>query len=131
LGSLAEGLAGAGQLPQALLTIDEALTRSDRNEQRWSITELLRIKGGLVHLESATSAADTAEGLYLRGLEWARRQGALSWELRCATDLARLRQTQGRTKDGYQLLKACYDRFTEGFEMTDLSAAKVLLEELR
>jgi predicted ATPase len=54
----------------------------------------------------------------------------LSWELRCATSLARLWQGQGQTSDARDLLAGVYARFTEGFAMSDLSTAKAVLETL-
>jgi predicted ATPase len=63
-------------------------------------------------------------------LEIARRQQALCWELRTSSDLARLWQEQGRSKEALQLLRTIYGRFTEGFETADLRDAKVLIEDL-
>ena len=71
-----------------------------------------------------------AEDHFLQGLDLARRQGARSWELRCATSLARLWRDQARSKEARELLTPVYDRFTEGFATADLRAAKALLEEL-
>jgi predicted ATPase/DNA-binding winged helix-turn-helix (wHTH) protein len=127
LGALAEGLTGAGQVTQGLVTIDEALARSERNEERWCLAELLRIKGELVLLEGAAKADVAAEDHFLQALDWAHRQGALSWELRAATSLARLRHQQDRTAEVRRFLAPVYDRFTEGFESADLKAAKALL----
>ena len=64
-----------------------------------------------------------------RALESARRQGALSWELRAATSLARL-YGQNRRTEALALLQPVYDRFTEGFNTADLKAAKALLDTL-
>jgi predicted ATPase len=55
----------------------------------------------------------------------------LSWELRCATSLARLWQQEGRLSAARKLLSTVYRRFTEGFATTDLITAKTLLEALR
>ena len=60
----------------------------------------------------------------------ARRQGALSWELRAAMSQARLLDKQGRSADGLAILQPVYDRFTEGFGTADLISAKHLLDEL-
>ena len=120
-------MTGAGQIAQALVTIDEALARSERNEERWCLAELLRIKGELVLLEGAAKAAVAAEDHFLQALDWAHWQGALSWELRAATSLARLRHQQDRTAEARGFLAPVYDRFTEGFETADLKAAKALL----
>src|SRR5712671_2298445 len=50
LRALAEALAGAGEVAEGLATIDEALARSERNEERWCVAELLRIKGEILLL---------------------------------------------------------------------------------
>jgi hypothetical protein len=57
-------------------------------------------------------------------------QGALLWELRAATSLARLWRDQARRKEAHALLAPVYNRFTEGFTTADLKDAKTLLEEL-
>jgi predicted ATPase len=129
LGVLAEGLADTGQLAEGLATIDEALARSERNEDRWCSAWLLRVKGELVLLENKPDAVAVAEGYFRQALEWARRQGALSSELRAATSLARLWRGQGRTKDARELLAPVYDRFTEGFASLDLKIAKSFMDQ--
>ncbi len=60
----------------------------------------------------------------------ARQAAARGWELRAATTLARLWQSQGRHKEALDLLGPVYDWFTEGFDTTDLRAARALLDEL-
>jgi predicted ATPase len=130
LGVLAEGLAGAGQLAAGRAAVDEALARSESNEERWCVAELLRIKGELVLLENAPDAA-AAEDHFRQALDWARRQRALSWELRAATSLARMWRNQDRSQEARELLAPVYDRFTEGFETADLTAAKALLSDLQ
>jgi predicted ATPase len=71
-----------------------------------------------------------AEKQFLLSLDWARRQQTLSWELRTATSLARLRRDQHRIEEARDLLRSVYARFTEGFETVDLTTAKALLDEL-
>jgi predicted ATPase len=128
LGVLAEGLGRAGQVAQGLDAIDDALARSERNEDRWCVAELLRIKGELLLLQGISGAAVAAELHYQQALGWARRQGALSWELRAATSLARLLRDQNRSTEAVALLTPVYDRFTEGFETDDLKAAKAMID---
>ena len=48
-----------------------------------------------------------------------------------ATSLARLWRNQGRHADATALIQPVYCRFTEGFETSDLQAAKALLDSLR
>ena len=130
LGTFAEASGRAGQVAEGSAAIDEALARSERTEA-WGVTELLRIKGELALREGTPNAAEMAEGLFLKGLGWARDQGALSWELRTAMSLARLRRDCGRTQDVHDLLAPIYARFTEGFDTADLRAAKAFLDDLR
>jgi predicted ATPase len=127
---MAEALGRAGQIADGLATIEEAMERSERTEERWVTAELLRIKGELLLLEGASGATPAAEDHFRQGLDWAHQQGALSWELRCATSLARLLSARGRSADATALLKPVYDRFTEGFATADLKAAKALLDDL-
>ena len=131
LGSLAQGLAGSGEIAQGLATIDEALARSERDEELWCIAELLRTKGELVLLMGGPVAASGAEEHFQHALHWTRQQGILSMELRCATGLARLWHAQGRTELARELLAPLYGRFTEGFGTADLIAAKALLGSVR
>jgi predicted ATPase len=91
---------------------------------------LLRVKGELFLLQGAPGAAAAAEDYFRQALDWARRQGALSWELRAGTSLARLWRDQGRRKEAQQLLAPIHGRFTEGFETADLKAAKAVIDEL-
>jgi predicted ATPase len=114
-----------------IAAIEEALARSERDEERWYVPELLRVKGELVLREDAPDAASIAEDHFRQALHWARRQGALSWELRAATSLARLWRDQDRARAAREILAPVYDRFTEGFETTDLKAAEWLLDGLR
>ena len=58
-------------------------------------------------------------------------QSAKGWELRAATSLARLWQSQGKTQQAHDLLYPVYEWFTEGFDTADLKDAKALLDELK
>jgi predicted ATPase len=89
-----------------------------------------RIKGELLLLQGGSGAAVAAEDHFRQALDWARRQGALSWELRGATSLARLRRDQYRSTEAIALLAPTYNRFTEGFETADLKTAKALIDSL-
>jgi len=131
LAELADALGRDGQAAEGLSIIDEALARSDRHEERWCVAELLRVKGELILREGTAQAATAAEEHFLRSLDWARRQGALSWELRTSTSLASLQQDQGRTVEARSLLQSVYDRFSEGFDTADLKTAKAYLNSWR
>jgi predicted ATPase len=131
LSEMAEALGRAGQIADGLAVIDEAIERCERTEEYWVMSELLRIKGELLRVQGAPGAAAAAEDHFRQALDWARRQGALSWELRAATSLARLWRDQDRPADAMALLQPVYDRFTEGFDTVDLQAAKALIDTLQ
>jgi predicted ATPase/DNA-binding winged helix-turn-helix (wHTH) protein len=127
LAEIADALGRDGRPAEGAPIIDEALARSERNEERWCVADLLRIKGELILREGAPQAATAAEEHFLQSLDWARRQGALSWELRTSTILARLQHDQGRLAEARSLLQSVYDRFSEDFETADLKTARAYL----
>lgn len=96
----------------------------------WNTPEILRVDAELLLWRDATGAVPAAETKLLRALEIARGQSALSWELRCATSLARLWGRHGRAAEARDLLAATYGKFTEGFGTTDLVQARNLMAEL-
>ena len=71
-----------------------------------------------------------AETCFHHALDIARSQQAKSWELRAATSLARLWQSQGKRDAARQVLAEVYDWFTEGFDTADVKDAKALLDAL-
>ena len=122
LGCVAEGLAGLGHLEEAaaeLIVQSPGQTTRERD-----VAELARMKGEIL-LQQERAAE--AEDCFRTANEIAREQGALSWELRTALSLARLRKTQGRHGEVRLLLAPIYERFTEGFDTPDLRAARALL----
>ncbi len=128
---LAAGLGGAGQIDEGLQVVERALARAERTEEGWYLAELLRTKGELLLLRRVPSAVATAEKCFQQALDVARRQDALSWELRAAMSLARVWRGQQRVSQARKLLAPVYRRFTEGFGTADLIAAKALLASLR
>jgi hypothetical protein len=127
----AEALACAGEIDGALDAFAETPQRVERAEELWIIPEFLRRKGELLIVRGASGEATVAEDHFRQALDSARQQGALSWELRAAVSLARLWYGQNRRAEALALLQPVYDRFTEGFDTTDLKAAKTLLDSLR
>jgi predicted ATPase len=123
-------LGPAGQISEGLAIVEEAIAQLERTEGRSLLAGLLWAKGELLLLQGAPGAA-AAEDHFRQALDWARRQGALSWELRAATSLARLLRDQGPSADALALLQPVYDRFTEGFGTADLKTAKALLDTLQ
>jgi len=130
LAELAEAYGRAGDITNGQAAIDLALDRCQHNEEFWYIAELLRIKGELILIENRSNAAASAEETFSDSLGRASRQGALSWELRTATSLARLYRDRGDADAARLVLTVVLSRFTEGFASADLIAAKTLLDDL-
>ena len=127
--ALAEGLAAAGRVAEAMAVIEEALTGSKAKEENWCRAELLRVKGEIL-LHGATEQLEAAEQAFASSLALARMQGAVSWELRTATSLAKMHRALGRPKDALALLAPVLAKFDEGFRTADVAAAAVLAKAL-
>jgi DNA-binding winged helix-turn-helix (wHTH) protein/predicted ATPase len=125
LALLVEALEEAGEFEEALRVVEEALAVGDRNREHYYHAELYRLKGELLAAHSRK-----AEECFDQAIQLARAQQAKSFELRAAMSWARLRKSQGRSKEGRARLAEVYDTFTEGFDTADLREAKGLLNEL-
>ena len=125
LSELAEALTGAGRTAEAFAVVKAGIELSDGG---WITPELLRLKGELFLSQNTHTASETAEAFFRRALDAARPQGALSWELRAATSLARLLHRRGQRAAAIACLQPIYDKFTEGLGDADLSAARRVLE---
>jgi len=124
LGVLADALAKRGQVADAETTIRAALERARAQNEQWCAPELLRIRASILTTEGRVAEAEL---VLIESLAFAERIGALSWRLRAANDLVRLRQSQSRAFDARQILRPIYARFSEGFATRDLRIAKGLL----
>ncbi|HEX4947200.1 MAG TPA: AAA family ATPase [Blastocatellia bacterium] len=129
LALMAEAFWCAGQIAEAMATVDEALAMTARNQDCYYDAELHRLRGELLLLNGATETE--AETCFQQAIEVAQHQSAKSWELRATMSLARLWQRQGKTAEAQQRLAEIYGWFTEGFDTADLQDAKALLEELQ
>ena len=127
---MADALVRAGKNADGLAAIEVAVARAERTEERWATAELMRVKGELLLLQGAPGAAPAAEDHFRQALDWGRQQGALSWELRASTSLARLLRDRDRIDEARDLLAPIYERFTEGFGTADLREAKRLIDAL-
>jgi predicted ATPase len=126
---LAEALALAGKIEEALAALDDALANAAASGVRGWDAEIHRLRGELTARLPYPDPAK-AEDSFRTALAIAREQGTRGYELRAATSLARLRDDQGRRGEARDLLAPLYGSFTEGFDTTDLKDAKALLDQL-
>jgi class 3 adenylate cyclase/tetratricopeptide (TPR) repeat protein len=129
LALLAEAYGEVGQVQEGLTKVDEALAAVHPMGKRVSLPRLYCVKSKLLLTLSVEHRAE-AETCLHQALAIARQQQSKMWELRAATGLARLWQSQGKRQDAYDMLAPVYDWFTEGFDTVDLQEAKALLQEL-
>jgi predicted ATPase len=127
---LARVHAELGQFEQAWRSIGEAMNLVETTKEKWGEAEIHRTAGE-IELMSPQRDMAKAQAHFDLALAVARAQKAKSWELRAATNLARLWRDHGKRDQARDLLAPIYGWFTEGFETRDLQEAKSLLEELR
>jgi predicted ATPase/DNA-binding winged helix-turn-helix (wHTH) protein len=128
LSALAQGLNDCHNHVAAMACVDEASALMERNGGYHNMFDTLRVKGEILASTPGTNP-QLAEQCFQDAMACARRQSALSWELRAATGLARLWLKQGRTESARQLLAPIYDAFEEGHDTQDLVDARRLLAE--
>jgi DNA-binding winged helix-turn-helix (wHTH) protein/predicted ATPase len=125
---LADALRARGQIREGLEAVDEAerlLTMTE--EIRWA-PEVHRMRARLL-LAQSPSQGRAAERSFAAALAEARAQGAVSLELRAATDLARMYISSGRRKpQARELLTPTLARVVGGSDLADLREAREVLE---
>ena len=84
-----EVLAAAGQLDEALRTLDEGLSLAESTAERWFEPELRRLRAELL-LKMSSANSEEAKRWLESSLSVARAQGSRAWEMRTEVSLARL-----------------------------------------
>jgi len=125
----AEALVKAGELDHAQQVLQETLDRITSSGNSLFEAEVHRLLGMCLGNRGDDRIAE-AEALLSKALETSEQQGALSFKLRAATNLARLWRDHNRNGDAHNLLLQVYQRFTEGFDTPDLKDARALLDDL-
>jgi predicted ATPase len=105
-----------GRTDDALATVLEALAITGQTHEGYAEAELYRLRGQL--MADPRDAADW----FGRALDVARRQRAVSLELRTALNMCRL-----KVRGCSGMLADAYARFTEGFDTVDLAEARAYL----
>ena len=125
--ALAEVYGKAGQPLEGLRRLAAAAELVEKTDERWAAAEMHRLRGMLL---LSTDEDDAAVDSFNQALAVARQQDAKFWELRAATDLARLWRDRGKSQQARELLAPVYGWFNEGFDTRDLKEAKALLNQL-
>jgi hypothetical protein len=128
--SLVQGLMAIELFGEAMVLINETISSVEANGDLVYLPEALRVKGGVL-LSLPRRRADEAEMCFVQSLDRSRRQGARSWELRTAVDLAILWAGQGQHERARAVLEPVFEAFVEGPDTADLKAAIHLLATLR
>ena len=127
LSQLASAHAQLGQPADALGAIADAIRVLETAKERWCEAEVHRFAGEIALLIPERDSV-RAEACFERALVIARTQQAKSWELRAATNLAKLWLDQGKHAAARDLLAPVYHWFTQGKDTLDLTRAKALLD---
>ena len=130
LSAVSQVLGTQGSAAEGLALITPAIGRAKQSGDECSLVELMRAKGELLLLAQSQVASVEAEKLLTQALALAHQRGFLTWELRCATSLARLWHSHGKSQEGHDLLWGVYHRFSEGWSTADLVAARTLITTL-
>lgn len=117
-----------GRQIECLVEIDACLEISSRTGLYAFLADLHRLRGCMLLAIGDDRRSATAE--FRSAMKIARDQGAKSWELRAARDLARLLTEDGQRQRAIDILLPIYDSFTEGFETPDLTESRQLLDEI-
>jgi predicted ATPase len=123
---LVQGLAASGRPSEAITLVDATIALVETKGNFSHMSELLRVKGGVL-LSMRPPHKNDAEQCFLNSLDWSRRQGALAWELRTATDLAALLAATGEFGKARAILQPVVGRFSEGVDFSDLKSAHLML----
>jgi class 3 adenylate cyclase/tetratricopeptide (TPR) repeat protein len=118
-----------GRHGEALTMLEQVLEFSRQTEACWLVAELHRKKGELLLACAETNSA-WAEQEFRQAIDIARSQSAKLFELRAATNLARLWSVQGRRAAAQTLLQPVHAWFTERPEIPDVRESRALLATL-
>jgi class 3 adenylate cyclase/tetratricopeptide (TPR) repeat protein len=127
LSMMAEGYLLLGDTEQALATIENAFGAAP--EEKMHFPELHRVRTDILWKKGNVDITEIEKG-YRQAIAVSKEFGALTQELRAATHLGSLLQSQGRSHEARELLEPLFAKFAEGFDTPDLQEAKTQLDAL-
>jgi hypothetical protein len=127
---LAAAFVKVGEQEQALRLVLNAIEDQQRVGKFLHMPALFRMKGLILASRSAEEEAE-AENALLLSIDWAKRQSAVLFELKAATDLAELLLKQDRVPEAYIHLNAAFDRMPAGMVSPAHARAVQILSQLQ
>lgn len=124
---LAGGLCQAQAHDEALAVVERALEQARASAGVWFNPELLRIKACV--LAAQGTSPSSVESCFGAARTVAREQGGLYWELRAALSHAQYLLSLSRSPEAHAVLRPVYTQFTQGFDLSELRAARDLLNQ--
>ena len=122
----------SGLLLDTIQTMNPSITRAGPQPLGivgWSAPERLRVHGDWILRQNAAEAGPHAKTVFERSLQLAENQRALSWALRAATSLYRIRLKGDSSQTDRKRLESLCSRFSEGSRTRDLRTAQSLLND--
>ncbi len=126
---LADMIARSGDSEAALAIIERSLAGLDDVTGRSWEAELYRQRARCL-LSLGPNRAHEAEAHLMKAIGVARLQGARSFELRAATDLAALWHSHQKTREALRLIEPVYGWFSEGQDTGDLRHARATISAI-
>lgn len=127
LGMLAEAALERGRIELARESIAAAITHADQLDETWCQPELLRVLG-CIELQRGDRAR--GEQALISAVQTAGASGALSFQLRAATDLANVWTESGAASAAVAMLDPICRQFAQDGTGKDVARARRLLDRL-
>jgi predicted ATPase len=128
----ATGWLRIGRVDRGLAAIDGGFAAMQRSGERHWEPELWRLRGELLSVRDLHGDAAEVDQCLRRSLECARRQSAVSLELRAAVAWAQVRiERKEEVSPARETLEATLQQIEQGFETADLTEARRLMDVLR
>jgi class 3 adenylate cyclase/predicted ATPase len=128
---LASAYVQAGRRDAARQALDDACVMAETTGERFYLAEIFRLQGEMTLVHDTPRRIAAVEDRFMRSLEVAREQHALSFELRTSVSLARLWVSLGRVHDAAELIGTIMSKYKEGHDTADVKTAVRIMAELR
>lgn len=119
-----------GRIEEALECVNECLSLSQQTSIRFRLV-LIHCAHGRLLLRLPSPDLTEVERIYRTAIDLANELETLTLELIATMHLVKFLMSTERADEGLEMLEACFNRFTEGFDFPILQQARAMLDELR